>query len=208
MKRRIAVVVAMTLAALFVASCSTSGRALRTPTQSTLAPSLGSSTSTTLEPKEGRGGLALSSPAFLNGNLLPLDSGAATGNRSPAIEWTNAPEDAAELALVATDPTGQDVHWLVTGLQATDISVQAGTPPLGGTVRENSAGRVGWTGPVTPEGGGVAVIVFRLYALDKPLVVAPDATPADIVARIESTSFATATLSASFTGQGAALRPN
>jgi hypothetical protein len=206
MKSRAVVVLAITLVIVSLAACSTTGRELATPTQSTFAPPVGSSSST-LEPREGRGGLALTSPSFVDGGLLPIDSGAATGNRSPALAWTNAPEDAAELALVATDPSGNDVHWLVTGLAATDIAVQAGTAPLGGTVRPNSAGRVGWTGPVAPPNGATQ-IVFRLYALDEPVVVPANATPNDIVAEISQRSFATATLTATFTGQGAALRPS
>jgi phosphatidylethanolamine-binding protein (PEBP) family uncharacterized protein len=208
--RRVGRVVALVVGALLAAGasgCSTSGRELAAPTQPTLAPAIGSGATTTLEAEEGRGGFALTSPSFTSGGMLPADAGAASGNRSPALQWTNTPEDAAELALVVTDPTGHDVHWLVTGLEATDLIVAAGQAPLGGTVRPNSAGRVGWTGPV-PAADGTARVVFRLYALDTPLTVPAGAAATDVVARIAAQSFATATLTAGFAGDGAVLQPN
>lgn len=201
--RRSALLVAVaTLAVVVLAACSTSGRELRDTTMTPL-PAAGGSPSTTgassVSLIEALGGFALTSPEFVAGGSLPQDVGRDAANRSPALQWTSTPEDAAELALVAADATGANVYWLVTGLPTTDIIVAPGAAPLDGIVQANSAGRNAWDGPVAETGASVPV-VFQLYALDQPLTIEPGLDPTQIVQRIASLSFARASLSANYIG--------
>jgi len=148
---------------------------------------------------EGLGGFAMTSPEFTAGGSLPREVGAASANRSPALQWTSTPESAAELALVASDPTGQNVYWLVTAMPATDVIVAPGAIPLEGSVQTNTAGRAAWDGPLADQGTSVPV-VFRLYALDHPFAVTPGVAPSQIVEQIAAASFASATLAANYLG--------
>src|SRR5690606_39105200 len=118
------------LAAGLITACSTSGRELRettmTPLPSASSGSDSSGSASTASLIEALGGFALTSPEFVAGGSLPQDIGRDTANRSPALQWTSTPEDAAELALVVSDTTGSNVYWLVTGLTTTDIIVAPG----------------------------------------------------------------------------------
>jgi phosphatidylethanolamine-binding protein (PEBP) family uncharacterized protein len=195
------------LGVLALGACSTSGRELR-ETSMTIPPAASSGgngsadTSATSQERsliEGLGGFAMTSPEFVADGSLPREVGRDGGNRSPALQWTATPESAAELALVASDASGREVYWLVTALAATDVIVAPGETPLGGTVQVNSAGRAAWDGPQGGAGTSVPV-VFRLYALEVPVGVAPGADPGAVVQQIAASSFASATLTANYLG--------
>lgn len=149
---------------------------------------------------EGLNGFALTSPEFAAGGILPVEVGALEENRSPALQWTATPAEAAELALVVMDPTGASVYWLVTGIPAHDGSIPPGTVPAGAVVQPNSAGNPGYDGPIVVT-GATATVVFRLFALGQPLTLDPDLQPDEAVHAIAAASFATATLSAVYTGE-------
>jgi phosphatidylethanolamine-binding protein (PEBP) family uncharacterized protein len=196
------------IATAAIAGCSTSGRELRA-TSSTMPPDIQAATTTeatAATPVEGLGGFALSSASFTPGGTLPGDSGAATGNRSPALAWTNTPESAAELTLLVTDETGGVIYWFVTGITTTDLEVAPGTVPEGGVEHATTAGPVGWNGPVVTEGGAVT-LVFALYALNDPVVAQEGESSHALRERVIADSFATASLRATFVGTGASLQP-
>jgi phosphatidylethanolamine-binding protein (PEBP) family uncharacterized protein len=207
--RRVGLILCVVLTVGGLAACSTSGRELRA-TSATIPPGLSAVTTTTAAtastPIEGLGGFALSSPGFLPGGTVPADAGGATGNRSPALQWTNTPESAAELALVVTDETGGVIYWFVTGILTTDLQVPAGSVPEGGVEHASTAGPVGWSGPVI-EDGGSAPLVFALYALNNPIVAQEGESAHALRERVIADSFATATIRATFTGSGAELQP-
>jgi phosphatidylethanolamine-binding protein (PEBP) family uncharacterized protein len=196
--------------ALTIAACSTSGRELPEPTMTTLDPALVATSTTAAAgtpatPVEGLDGFALASPSFVEGGEVPVDAGATTGNRSPALSWTNTPESAAELALVVTDDTGATIYWLVTGILTTDLDVPAGTVPQGGIEHASTAGPPGWNGPATPT-GTPSTLVFALYALNLPIVAEPGETSHTLRERVIANSFATATVRGVFDGQGESLQ--
>jgi phosphatidylethanolamine-binding protein (PEBP) family uncharacterized protein len=190
-RSRLASILVIALAVVATSACSTSGRDLEPPSMAPSPPT------TALVAIEGDGGFALSSTDFTAGAALPADVGAQTGNVSPALAWTNTPESAAELALVATNDTSTVVYWLVTGILTTDQIVERGNVPATGVVQPNTSGVAGWTGPV-PSAEGPTVVVFRLYALDEPLTVDATLTPDAVIDALTLRSFATATLTGSF----------
>jgi phosphatidylethanolamine-binding protein (PEBP) family uncharacterized protein len=206
--RRCGALLLVIFASLLLAACSTSGRELRA-TSATIPPTLDATATTAAPvatPVEGLGGFAMSSPSFLPGGTLPVDAGANTGNRSPALAWTNTPESAAELALVVTDETGGVIYWFVTGITTTDMQVAAGSLPEGGVAHATTAGPLGWNGPVVTEGGSVPV-VFALYALNNPVVAQGGETSHALRERVIADSFATATIRGTYTGSGDSLQP-
>lgn len=179
------------------AACSADdGRQLPAPTAEQLT------TTTTSDPPtmdgSGGGGLlepALTSPDFADGGAIPAEH--SCEGPSPALSWTGLPE-AAELAVVVLDIDAQDfVHWIVTGVDPVIVGLGQGSAPEGAVEHGNDHGTVGWWGPCPPP-GPLHRYVFTVYALAQPLVVDPATPPRDAAALIDTTAFASASLTGTF----------
>jgi hypothetical protein len=69
---------------------------------------------------EERGGIEMRTPAFNDHDTIPARYTMQGENVSPALEWSGVPDDARELALLCEDPdapSGNFVHWAVTGIE-------------------------------------------------------------------------------------------
>ena len=143
----------------------------------------------------------LSSPAFGGGAAIPRKFSCDGDDVSPPLEWSDAPDDAAALALIVDDPDARDfVHWVVfdmTGSQsgglAEGVSASPDAPPQG----SNDFGRLGWGGPCPPS--GTHSYRFTLYALDEPLGLTGTPSADDLRAAMQGHVIADAELSASYT---------
>ncbi len=147
----------------------------------------------------GRGGFALISAAFANGEALdPSFTADEDDSVAPPLEWTAPPPGTAELALIVEDPhaiTGKGgdrpfCHWAVWGLAGQRGKLLEGeTPPR---VGKNSFGNSEWLLPDPPTGAESHDYVFQLFALDLPLVLMPGASREDLVEAIRGhvTAFA------------------
>jgi Raf kinase inhibitor-like YbhB/YbcL family protein len=100
-------------------------------------------------------------------------------NVSPPLRWSGIPASAKELVLICEDPDAPKVepfiHWVLYGLSALQTSLPEGIPTreslvmLGGLRQgKNSAGKVGYTGPMPPIGHGAHRYHFQLFALSEP----------------------------------------
>ena len=112
--------------------------------------------------------MKLSSPAFANGDTIPVQFTCDGSDVSPPLQLSDIPEQAVSLVLVVDDPdapNGVWDHWIaydVVPLEMIDEAVVAlGTP---GT---NSWGRTGYGGPCPPS--GTHRYYFTVYALDTGL---------------------------------------
>lgn len=149
----------------------------------------------------GRGGFALSSPAFTNGGELdPSFTAHEEDAVAPPLEWTAPPADAAELVLIAEDADGgagdAPCHWLVWGLPAQRAKLLEGeAPPRTG---KNAQGNSEWLLPRLAEADGTHRYVFQLFASDLPLAVMPGAAREDIVKALDGHVVAAAILTGSF----------
>lgn len=135
---------------------------------------------------------SLTSPDFRDGDALPdwaRGAGAGGEDRSPALEWSGAPEGTRSYVLTVYDPdapTGSGFwHWSLTDIPASASSLPrgAGTDdallPAGALRRRNEYGTDTFLGAAPPAGHGPHRYVFTLSALDVPVLEAPaDATPA------------------------------
>ncbi len=133
-------------------------------------------------PEKGATMLALSSPAFEEGGLIPVEyanTGVSGGqNVSIPYEWSGVPDDTRSLALVVVDvdPVARSwIHWMVTAIPPTVTSLARGASgramPEGAVEHPNTWGQPGYGGPQPPAGTGKHEYEARLYALD---VDAPD----------------------------------
>ena len=126
--------------------------------------------------------LALSSPAFENGSIIPERYTCSGQNESPPLKWAGIPRAARSLALILDDPDaplGPFVHWVIYDFSASTLGLPAGGPPSGapgnGERGLNGGNTIGYTGPCPPP-GQPHHYHFRLYALDHPLDLKAGAT--------------------------------
>lgn len=110
------------------------------------------------------GPLAISSPAFADGAVIPAQYTCKGGDVAPPLAWS-APLGAA---LVVDDPdavNGLFVHWIVVGIAPGSGSTADGQTPAGATSLPNTAGQPAYKGPCPPAGTGVHHYRFTLYQL-------------------------------------------
>lgn len=144
------------------------------------------------------GEFTVTSPAFDEGDDIPVTHALDGDNVSPPLAWSGVPDDAAELALTVTDPDASNfVHWIVWGIDPSAGEVTAGAVPAGATVGTNQMGRPEWVGPAPPA-GQAHTYVFRLHALSRPLTIDAATPTAAAVAAIDELTTATAELRAQF----------
>jgi len=124
----------------------------------------------------------LQSPDFTDNAFLAKSfagnsksSPACTGdNVSPALSWSNAPQETKSFALLVTDPVGGKglgvTHMVAYNIPATTTSFAQGqlTTGKGYTGGKNSPGTSDWYGPCPPVGSGMHHYNFVVIATDLP----------------------------------------
>jgi Raf kinase inhibitor-like YbhB/YbcL family protein len=132
--------------------------------------------------------LQVSSPAFESGGTIPTKYTGEGEGISPPLTWSGLPERTRELALVCDDPDAPRsepfVHWVVYKIPADPKGLPEGSTQ-GALEGENSAGRVGYTGPMPPQGGGIHHYHFKVYALDTELDVGTGLTKDQLLEAME-----------------------
>lgn len=115
----------------------------------------------------------LSSPAFRDGQAIPLRHTCEGEDLSPPLEWSGAPPGSQSFVLIIEDPdapSGIFRHWGLFNVAATRDRLPEGV----GTARDQGAGDQGvndfgarhYNGPCPPKGHGRHHYHFRLAALN------------------------------------------
>lgn len=141
-------------------------------------------------------GIELRSSAFNDHDLMPDRFSRPDGNVSPPLQWSSAPEGAAELVLLCEDrdsPGEPFLHWLVTGIDPNTTEVAEGDSPEGGREWPNGFGTKGWGGPQPPKGDDPHRFFFHLYALSEPLNLQAPPTAENIRHTAEQLTIASGT---------------
>ena len=138
--------------------------------------------------------LTLTSPAFGEGQTIPDEFARETGNVSPPLEWSGAPEETKSFALVVEDPDapgGVFRHWAIHDLPPNHGGLAKGVAERTSAPQAvNDFGEAGYGGPMPPAGHGAHRYQFRLMALNVPALE----TTAGADARSVATSAARHTL--------------
>lgn len=146
---------------------------------------------------------AVSSPAFADNTPIPAEYSCHGRNVPPPLRWEGVPADTQSLALVIDDPDaprGLYVHWVVTGIPPSITEIIEGALPQGAQVSVNSGGKPAYLGPCPPAGTGVHHYRFQLYALNKPLTLAPTTPVGQAAQAIADATVATASTVGLFGG--------
>ena len=113
----------------------------------------------------------LTSPAFQQGQTIPVEYTCDGLNVSPALRWTTPPRGTKSFAVIMDDPDapgGTFTHWLAWNISSKARGLKRGAhPPREGT---GSFSLVGYGGPCPPPGAQHRY-VFKLYALRAQLAL-------------------------------------
>ncbi|WP_295558209.1 YbhB/YbcL family Raf kinase inhibitor-like protein [uncultured Hyphomicrobium sp.] len=139
--------------------------------------------------------LAITSPAFADGDAIPRTYTCQGDDRSPPLVWTGVPAGAKSLVLIVDDPDAPDpakpqrvwVHWVLYNLppDSTGLAegIAPGALPSGTEDGLNDWGRTGYGGPCPPIGRHR--YFHKLYALDARLAGLNAPTKAAVLAAME-----------------------
>jgi Raf kinase inhibitor-like YbhB/YbcL family protein len=103
-------------------------------------------------------------------------------NVSPALSWGAVPEGTVEIAISLVDDSAVSngepfVHWVIGGLDPSEIAVVEGDVPETAVQALNFFGDVGYGGPCPPVGDEPHLYRLTAYALNQRLELA-DGVPA------------------------------
>jgi len=153
---------------------------------------------------EGGKKFQITSPAFMEGNMIPskftcdvhdispslewFDMYTYDGQDiSPSLEWKDIPVGTKSFALINDDPDASGTtwdHWVVYNIPLNITSLDENVKPEkefknGMRQGTNTWGKIGYGGPCPP--GGTHRYFFKLYALDTMLDLRSEATKAQLL---------------------------
>ncbi|MEU9477639.1 YbhB/YbcL family Raf kinase inhibitor-like protein [Streptomyces sp. NPDC048191] len=184
--RRCWVTVVAALAA--VAGCGDAGGSPAAPAPPS-TPSVSSPAAT--------GRLTVTSSAFADGGTVPRRHTCDGADVSPPLALAGVPAHTAALALVMQDsdaPHGAFTHWLAWNLGPHTTRLSAGEQPRGATEGRNDFGRTGYGGPCPPRGDRPHRYVLTVYAADRRLSLAADASRAQLLRALSGHTLSIGTL--------------
>ncbi len=121
--------------------------------------------------------LQLISPAFSEGQPIPVQYTCKGDNVSPPLSIAGVPGGAKSLVLIMHDPDapGTDfVHWTIWDMAANTENIASNSVPVGAVQGLTSFGGNKYGGPCPPS--GTHHYKFELYALGKTLNLKPEST--------------------------------
>ncbi len=136
--------------------------------------------------------LKVTSPAFKDGEMIPVEYTCKGKNISPEINWSGAPKTTKSFVLICDDPDAPMVtwvHWVVYNIPAKINKLQEKFPKdavLKNGIKQakTSFGSSGYGGPCPPS--GTHRYYFRVYAINKMLTLAPEkSSKKDVLKAIE-----------------------
>lgn len=138
--------------------------------------------------KEGEMVLAVSSPAFQEGDKIPTKYTCEGQDVSPALTWGEPPLETQSFALIVDDPdapVGVFTHWVIFNIPSDSRQLAEAIPtqaplPSGALQGKNDFGRIGYGGPCPPSGCPHRYR-FTVYALDKSLDLDADASKKQVL---------------------------
>jgi hypothetical protein len=137
--------------------------------------------------------MQLTSEAFSSGGTIPAAYTCDGDGISPALAWSEAPDNTVTFALVAVDPdapAGTFTHWVLFNIPASAHQLPKSVPPTGqvadGALQgQNSFGHIGYGAPCPPPGSPAHRYRFTLYAADIALNLPVGASKEDVLGTLQ-----------------------
>ena len=135
----------------------------------------------------------LMSSAYAEGSMIPTQFSCADPNAaSPALSWTNPPNNTMSFAVIMHDTdaapmkgTMDVTHWIFWGIPASSTSVAAGIKPDSspdGIMQGVNIRKVnGYQPPCPPPGATPHHYIFEIYALDAKVDLPAGSVRADLL---------------------------
>lgn len=139
--------------------------------------------------------MRITSPAFKNGETVPVKYTCEGPNISPPLNFENVPSNAKSLVLMVEDPVADAkpwVHWLVFNIPADSKGFNEGSISEGSTQGLCNGNTFGYEGPCPPE--NEHDYLFKLYALDIVLDIPNESNRKDVLREMEGHVVAESTL--------------
>jgi len=154
------------------------------------------------------GSFTLTSPALVDGGIIPTENTCSGANTSPVLTWSGAPGGTQSFAVVLTDLTISMAHWVIYDVPATATALPAAVEntsepasvPHAHQIVSIHAPVVGYYGPCPPR-PPAHTYQFAVYALDVAALpgISPASTRPDTVNAVQAHQLASATLTGTFT---------
>lgn len=136
----------------------------------------------------GKMTITLKSTAFAAGAFIPKQATCDGPDISPPLKWSGVPAKAVSQVLICEDPdapSGTWTHWVVFNLPGQVSELGAGVPPAKTLANSAAQGtndfkKIGYGGPCPPQGQPHRYL-FKIYALDTKLKLAPGATKQQVL---------------------------
>lgn len=131
--------------------------------------------------------MKIDSPAFHNGDIIPIKYTSDGSNISPPLYWEPPPANTKSQVLICDDPdapSGDWVHWLLVNIPAEAKEIpehisQEEMTQKGMLAGCNDFRKTTYGGPAPPS--GTHRYFFRIFALDKKLDVTEGISKKDII---------------------------
>lgn len=150
-----------------------------------------------------KSGLNLTSQAFNDNALMPVQYSCRGQNINPPLSITGPPAGTKSLALIMHDPDAVSddfVHWLMWDIPTFTESITADSVPTGAFQGTNGANQNKYMGPCPPAGTGTHRYMFEFYALDKILNLPAGASRDQLQKAMEGHILAQTKLTGLFSG--------
>jgi Raf kinase inhibitor-like YbhB/YbcL family protein len=120
--------------------------------------------------------LSVLSPAFQEGERIPVKYTCQGEDVSPSVAWGEPPTGTQSFTLIVDDPDapgGVFTHWVLFNIPSHSLELPEAIPtqaelPSGALQGRNDFGRIGYGGPCPPPGSPHRY-QFILYAVEQPL---------------------------------------
>ena len=130
--------------------------------------------------------MKLTSPSFLNNQMMPSKYTCDGENISPPLVVEGIPPQTQSLALIVDDPdapSGNFIHWLIWNIAPKTEKITEGEVPNEASQGINDFGENKYGGPCPPS--GIHRYQFKLYALDVLLDLPENTKGEDLEKAIE-----------------------